>query len=169
MDLIFEMREYGHPAYACLDEEAVQRRAADLPEEGIPPEVWKVVQEADSTHDMLQPQKAATPADGMEPLDAAGKTFAAQRARAIVAEGESREDANARELAALKEMQDNLLTPAQKEATAAVQSLEVRTGNKFVDQFRPEYFATAFPFCFKYGTACPDVVNTAKLPGQDLF
>ena len=169
VNLILEMAEYGHPAYACLDKGAVRRRAADLPEEGIPPEVWTVVQEAASTHDMLQPQKAATPCDGMETLETAGKIFASQRARAIVAEGESREDANARELAALKEMQDNLLSPAQKEAHAAVQSLEVRTGNKFLDQFRPEYFATAFPFCFKYGTACPDVVNTAKLPGQGLL
>lgn len=166
VDLIFEMSEYGHPAYACIDKETVQRRAADLPEKGVPPEVWKVVQEAASTHDKLQPQKAATPSDGMEPLDVAGKTFAAQRARAIVAEGESREDANARELAALKEMQENLL---KNEVNAAVLSLEVRTGNKFVDQLRPEYFATAFPFCFKYGTACPDVVNTAKPQGQGLL
>ena len=45
-------------------------------------------------------------------VDAAGKTFSAQRARAIVAEGESWEEANARELAALKEMEDNLLTEA---------------------------------------------------------
>jgi hypothetical protein len=169
VDLIFEMREYGHPAYACVDKETVQRRAADLPEKGIPPEVWKVVQEAASTHDKLLPQKAATPSDGMETWDTAGKTFAAQRARAIVAEGESREEANARELAALKEMQENLLTEAQKEVNAAVLSLEVRTGNKFVDQLRSEYFATAFPFCFKYGTACPDVVNTVKLQGQGLL
>ena len=139
-----EMREYGHPAYACVDKETVQRRAADLPEKGIPPEVWKVVQEAASTHDKLLPQKAATPSDGMETLDTAGKTFAAQRARAIVAEGESREEANARELAALKEMQENLLTEAQKEVNAAVLSLEVRTGNKFVDQLRSEYLLPRF-------------------------
>ena len=163
VELILEMHSHGHPSYACIDEEAVRRRAADLPEKGIPSEVWKVVQEATSTHDKLQPQKAATPCDAMEGLEAAGKTFSVQRARAIVAEGESREEANARELAALKEMQDNLLTEAQKELNAALLNLEVRTGNKFVDQFRPEYFATAFPFCFKHATACPDVVNTAKL------
>ena len=162
VDLILDMHRFGHPAYASLDEETVRRRAADLPEKGVPAEVWKAVQEAVSTHDKLQPQKAATPVDAMEKVEAAGKTFAAQRARAIVAEGASREEANASELAALKEMQENLLTDAQKEVNAAVLSLEVRTGNKFMDQFRPEYFAIAFPFCFKYGTACPDVVNTTK-------
>ena len=95
-------------------------------------------------------------------IPAAGRTFAAQRARAIVAEGESREEANAREVTALKDMQQNLLTDAQKQINAAILALEVRTGNKFIDQFRPEYFATAFPFCFKYATACPDVFNNAK-------
>ena len=168
VDLIRTMHQCGHPAYASIDEETMQRRAADLPEKGIPPEVWKVVQEAASSHDKLQPQKAATPCDAMEKVDAAGQTFAAQRARAIVAEGESRDEANARELAALKEMEDSLLTQAQKEANAALLSLEVRTGNKFLDQFRPDYFAIAFPFCFKYGTACPDIVNnTMKARGGD--
>lgn len=168
MDLILDMHHHGHPSYLSIDEETVRRRAADLPDKGIPAEVWKVVQEAASTHEKLQPQKAATPCDGMERFDAAGKTFAAQRARAIVAEGESWEEANAGELAALREMQENLLTEAQKEANAAILALEVRTGNKFLDQFQPEYFAVAFPFCFKYGTACPDVVNTATVRGQGL-
>lgn len=159
-----DMHHLGHPSYAFLNEEIVRQRAADLPEKGVPPEVWKVVEEAISTHDVLQPQKAATPCDAMQDVGAAGKTFAAQRARAIVAEGESRQEANAREVTALKDMQQNLLTDAQKQVNAAILALEVRTGNKFVDQFRPEYFATAFPFCFKYATACPDVFNTTKPP-----
>ena len=29
-------------------------------------------------------------------------------------------------------------------------------------QFQPWYFAVAFPFCFKYGTACPNVTNTVR-------
>lgn len=167
VDLILNMHHCGHPAYTAIDEETMRRRAADLPEKGIPPEVWKVVHEAVSSHDKLQPQKAATPCDAMEKVDAVGKIFSAQRARAIVAEGESREEANARELAALKEMENNLLTEAQKEANAALLSLEVHTGNKFLDQFRPEYFAVAFPFCFKYGTACPDIVNATKIQGNE--
>ena len=94
VELILEIHSHGHPSYACIDEEAVRRRAADLPETGIPSEVWKVVQKATSTHDKLQPQKAATPCDAMEGFEAAGKTFSVQRARAIVAEGESREEAS---------------------------------------------------------------------------
>ena len=157
-----DMHHLGHPSYAFLNEEAVRQRAADLPDKGVPPQVWKVVEEAISTHDALQPQKAATPCDAMQDASAAGRTFAAQRAHAIVAEGESREEANATEVTVLKDMQQNLLTDAQKQINAAILALEVRTGNKFIDQFRPEYFATAFPFCFKYATACPDVFNNAK-------
>lgn len=166
VNLILEMRDHGHPSYAGIGEEAVRHRAAGLPEKGVPAEVWKVVQDAAASDDKLQPQKAATPCDGMQEPEAAGKTFAAQRPRAIVAEGESREEANAGELAALKEMRENLLTPAEKEA-AGLMSVEVRTGNKFLDQFRPEYFASAFPFCFKYASACPDVVNTTQPQGGE--
>ena len=150
-----DMHHLGHPSYAHIDEAMVRSRAASLPENGVPPEVLKVVFEAESTHDKLQPQKAATPCDGMEGLEAAGKTFAAQRARAIVAEGQRREEANATEIAALNGLKDSL----DKQIIGAI---EARTGNEFIDQFQPDYFSIAFPFCFKYATACPDVVNLAK-------
>ena len=35
-------------------------------------------------------------------------------------------------------------------------SFVVRTGNVLIDQFKPSFFATTFPFVFKYGTGMPD-------------
>ena len=101
----------------------------------------------------------------MEPTLEAGQTFAAQRGRAIVAEGLSRQDANEIAVSALQNMTEEVMAEAEKEAAAAGQTLEVRTGNKFLHQFQPYYFEVAFPFCFKwfkYATACPDAANTTK-------
>ena len=98
-----DMHRLGHPSYANLDMEVVRRRAAALPEEGIRPEVLKVITDVDADHDKLQPQKAATPCDGMTTPEKAGQTFAAQRARARVADGQSNQEANQLELAALEE------------------------------------------------------------------
>ena len=160
VNLILDMHRLGHESYADIKEEEVRQRAAELPENGVPPEVLKVIEEVDDSHDKLQPQKAATPCDGRDDPSTAGKTFADQRARAVVAEGVSLEDAHNTSLAALHELETKL-TPKVPAAEAPM-PLEVRTGNQFVDQFQPWYFAVAFPFCFKYGTACPDVKNIGK-------
>ena len=69
---------------------------------------------------------------------------------------QDREDQNAVAAAALNDLEDQLRATHE----ASCQTLKVRTGNVFVDQFQPLYFATAFCFCFKHGTACPDVQNT---------
>jgi len=137
-----------------------------LPENGVPPEVLKVIQNPEDTdQENLQPQKAATPCDGMQDPVTAGHSFAAQRARAIVGEGHALQDSCQVGTAALKQVQDDL-TPAEDTARQGPLTLEIRTGNHFVDQFHPDYFAMAFPFCFKYGIACPDVHNTAKKPEE---
>ena len=160
VNLILDMHRLGHESYADINEEEVRQRAAELPENGAPPEVLKGIEEVDDSHDKLQPQKAATPCDGRDDPSTAGKTFAEQRARAVVAEGVSLEDANSKGVAALQKLEANL-TPKVPHGEGPL-PLEVRTGNEFVDQFQPWYFAVAFPFCFKYGTACPDVTNTAR-------
>ena len=154
------MHRLGHESYADINEQEVRQRAAELPENGVPPQILKVIEEVDDSHDKLQPQKAATPCDGRDDPSNAGKTFAEQRARAIVAEGISLEDAQNTSLAALHSLETKL-TPKVPRAEAPL-PLEVRTGNQFVDQFEPWYFAVAFPFCFKYGTAGPDVTNTVR-------
>ena len=162
VNLILDMHKMGHPSFQQLDIEQVLHRAQELPENGVPPEVLKVIQNVeDAAHENLQPQKAATPCEGMQdPVDA-GHSFASQRARAIVGEGHALHDAGQVGTAALKQVQDEL-TATEDAPRQGPLTLEVRTGNLFVDQFHPDYFAMAFPFCFKYGIACPDVHNTVK-------
>ncbi|CAJ1362642.1 unnamed protein product [Effrenium voratum] len=163
VNLVLDMKRLGHPSFAGADEEGVRLRAATLPTDGVPPEVLKVVAQVDAdfddAEDKLQPQKAATPCDGrQEDVAAAGATFAAQRARAVVAEGCAEEDANQAAAAALKKLREELATEAE---LRSMEKLEVRAGNQLVDQFQPLYFAVAFCFCFPRGTACPDVRNSA--------
>ena len=67
------------------------------------------------------------PCDGRDDPSTAGKTFADQRARAVVAEGVSLEDAHNTSLAALHELETKL-TPKVPAAEAPM-PLEVRTGN----------------------------------------
>ncbi|CAJ1385553.1 unnamed protein product, partial [Effrenium voratum] len=162
INLVLDMQRLGHPSFAGADEEGVRLRAAALPTDGVPPEVLKVVAQADAdfddAEDKLQPQKAATPCDGrQEDVAAAGATFAAQRARAVVAEGCAEEDANQAAVAALKKLREELATEAE---LRGMEKLEIRAGNQLVDQFQPLYFAVAFCFCFPRGTACPDVRNS---------
>ena len=159
VDLIMDMHWLGHPSYAHLNEAAVRERAKALPEEGIPPEILKVLPQVDGAHDKLQPQKAATPCDGMSAPEEAGEIFALQRGRAVVAEGQSRQCASEVVSVALHDLHTQLKPNGDNKDEPGVQTLEVRTGNKLLDQFQPYYFSNAFPFCFKYGTACPDIEN----------
>ncbi|CAJ1414058.1 unnamed protein product, partial [Effrenium voratum] len=169
VNLVLDMKRLGHPSFAGADEEGVRLRAAALPTDGVPPEVLKVVAQVDAdfddAEDKLQPQKAATPCDGrQEDVAAAGATFAAQRARAVVAEGCAEEDANQAAAAALKKLREELATEAE---LRSMEKLEVRAGNQLVDQFQPLYFAVAFCFCFPRGTACPDVRNSAACAEEE--
>lgn len=83
VDLIMELKKLGHPSFANLEDAAVRDRAAQLPEDGVPPEVLKIIHEDlggdDAPFDSkLMPQKAATPCEAPErDLAAAGATFAA--------------------------------------------------------------------------------------------
>ena len=69
--LILDMRRYGHPSFQAIDEQQVLEKAALLPEDGVPPEVVKILDQLDDLQEKLQPQKAATPTDGMRTLDQA--------------------------------------------------------------------------------------------------
>ena len=48
-----DMHRLGHPSYTNLDEDLVRERAKALPEEGIPPEVLKVLPRLDGAQDKL--------------------------------------------------------------------------------------------------------------------
>eukprot|EP00435_Cladocopium_sp_Y103_P028722 s3575_g7.t1 len=45
VDLIMDMRRLGHPSFINLDEAKVQEKPAELPEDGVPPEVLRVIHE----------------------------------------------------------------------------------------------------------------------------
>ncbi|CAE7244158.1 pfh1 [Symbiodinium natans] len=168
IQLILDMKKSGHPAFQKIQAETVRRAASNLPEEGIPPEVLKVIETMQDSDDWgkLQPQKAATPVDHPhEDMHKAGEIFASQRAQGILAEGrsEERENQNAVAVAALNNLREQLTTQPRKKTD----TLEVRTGNQLIDQFQPMYFATAFCFCFSHATACPDVQDTRTRKAED--
>lgn len=181
------MKKLGHLAFAGIEEEVVRRNAAALPEDGIPPEVYQVIQEVSNAKDSLQPQKAATPTDGMHtdiveagvslfveasplrgnktfrPCAVPGAVFAAQRPRAVVAEGQSLHQAHEVQAAALQDLRENMMSEADR--AASERALEIRTGNKLLDQFESYYWCVAFCFLFPYATAGPDV---QKVSGQHV-
>ncbi|CAE7251314.1 pfh1 [Symbiodinium natans] len=168
VQLILDMKKSGHPAFQKTRAENIQRTASELPEDGIPPEVLKVIEVMQNSDDWgkLQPQKAATPVDHPhEDESKAGEIFASQRAQGILAEGrsEERENQNSIAVAALNNLRDQLTPQLHKK----MDTFEVRTGNQLIDQFEPMYFATAFCFCFSYATACPDVQDTRTQKAED--
>ena len=167
--MILDMKRLGRPSFAKLDEGKVREDAKKLPVNGVPPEVLQIIQEEAAAEgqagaeDKLQPQKAATPVDAPQTdLAEAGVTFAAQRPRAVVAEGRCASDAHDAAKGALQDMVEGL----KPKAPPSLQSLEVRAGNKLLDQFQPCYWSIAFCFLFKHTTAEPDVVNHVSSAGQ---
>ena len=85
-----------------------------------------------------------------------------------MAEGESldRRDQNAVAFAALNGLEEEQKRTHVQAEERSAETFVVRTGNTLLDQFQPRYFAIAFAFCFKYGAACPDVVNTTAQDRQ---
>ena len=164
VDLINDMKKLGHPSFVNLDDAKVHDRAAELPVDGVPPEVLRVIQEQfddDGPMDSkLLPQKAATPCDApMSDPAAAGAAFAAQRPRTVVAEGQDQREAHEAEKLAL----DNIVAELGSDGIrTGLATYEVRAGNQLLDMFRPQYWAMAFCFLFPHATAEPDVTNTVK-------
>ena len=126
MNLVLDMQRLGNPFFSTVKEQTVRERAAALPQDGVPPEVLKVINQLDDALDKLQPQKAAAPRDGLESIDAgAGVAFAIERPRAAVAEGHANQDAHQGAIAALNGVFEEA---AQQEGPAAAQVMEIRTG-----------------------------------------
>ena len=163
-----DMKALGHPSFINLDTEKVKEQAAQLPEDGVPPEVIEIIKEEAGSDDgpmdsELRPQKAATPSDApVQAAEEAGATFAAQRPHAVLAEGRSHQAAHEAAEVALADFAMKLQQPIQ----SGLQTLEVRAGNKLLDMFRPCYWSIAFCFLFKHAAAEPDVTNHVK-EGQE--
>jgi len=157
------MKKLGHPSFVRLVDKEIQEKAAELPEDGVPPEVVQIFKEELGSDDApldskLQPQKAATPCEALEhDIASAGAAFSTQRPRTVVAEGEARSDAHQADELAL----ENMITELGSDGIrSGLQTFEVRAGNQLIDMFRSCYWAIAFCFLFKHATAEPDVVNT---------
>ena len=43
VNLILDMKAFGHPSYQHVREEEVRERAAALPEDGVPPQVLRIM------------------------------------------------------------------------------------------------------------------------------
>ena len=54
------MKTRGHSAYKHMDMERVREKAQELLENGVPPEMIRLLPE-DDLQDKIQPQKSATP------------------------------------------------------------------------------------------------------------
>ena len=64
MKLILDAKARGHPAYTQVDEVKVHERAAKLPVDAVPEQLFGALLVNDDSIDKLRPQKAATPVDG---------------------------------------------------------------------------------------------------------
>lgn len=163
--MILNMKSLGHPSLIGLDEADVKNRAAELPEDAVPPEVVKIINEEIGTDDApmdnkLLPQKAAAPCEAPNTNDAeAGATFSVQRPRTVVAEGQSKHEAHEAERLSLENLVGQLKSDGMR---FGLDTYEVRTGNQLIDMFQPSYWAIAFCFLFKHAAAEPDVTNKVK-------
>lgn len=144
--LIEDAVKRGHPAYQQVEMEAMYYKASSLPEDGVPKEVISVLPLDDALNQIMR-QKAATPVREAEEFKRMMKP------NAVVAEKSSvgLTDINASHVSALQ-------ATATKGAIGENDAPEflLRTGNKLLDQFQPQYFGMAFPYVFKYCTGMPD-------------
>ena len=156
VELILEMKRRKHQAYIHIDEKRVREKARLLPENGVPPEVLKVIKN-DNSIDSLRPQKAATPVPGRVTADLA---FHGVRPNVVVDEmsGAANMDTNEQDISGIQHIAESVGTATDKQRDA----LSIRTGSEMMYQFQPWFFAVAFAFCFSFATACPDLANRPR-------
>ena len=103
VDLITEMKQCGHPAYAHVNLEEMEAKAREtLPEKDVPAEIAKLIP-YDTLLDNIQVQKQATPTPGRCTLEEVAASFRDCRPNAVVLEKSSVDEAdlNAQRIAAI--------------------------------------------------------------------
>ena len=134
----------------------MEQRALALPEDGIPPEVMRVL-DPDRHFAELRPEKAADPgsAGEVEP-EAIAQQLADMRPHAVLLEmsGDVEGDLKARSDAAWARVAGELA--ASKNSSR--KRLELSAGTAPMNQFTPLYFGVAFCWCFQHCVGMPDVV-----------
>ena len=168
------MKQRGHKAYVNLDMAQVTVKASSLPENGVPPEIIRLLP-LDKAHDALQPNKNATPVQGEVTSKEVSKEMACTRMNAVVAEASSLNlgDDTAKFTSCLtstvRSLKQEVLPPDSDSGEGSdddvpdeamdkiVERIGVKTGNNLIDQYEPMYWGTAFAFTFTYYGGFPDM------------
>ena len=152
--LIADAVARGHPAFQGVCMEAMYSQAEALPEDGVPEELVAILP-YDNDLNRIMRQKAATPVrEEMAVDDLAVELKDMMKPNVVVAEKTSvgLTDVNAQHVSALQATSGR----SRGEGRDHEAEIVLRTGNKLLDQFRPEYFGFAFPYVFKFCTGMPD-------------
>eukprot|EP00435_Cladocopium_sp_Y103_P031622 s1345_g8.t1 len=159
--LIAEAVARGHPAFQGVCMEAMYSQAEALPEDGVPEELVALLP-YDNDLNRIMRQKAATPVrEEMAADELAAELKDMMKPNAVVAEKTSVGliDVNAQHVSALQATSGRSKGELNEEEAEFV----LRTGNKLLDQFRPEYFGFAFPYVFKFCTGMPDPPSWSEM------
>ena len=93
LQLIQGAKNRGHRAYANVNMERAYAKAQSLPENGVPPELIRIIPHDDHLDKVLV-QKAGTPVGGRSDLEGAGHELATTKPNAVVMEKSSYDDAD---------------------------------------------------------------------------
>ena len=109
VELIEDAQARGHRSYRHVSIAAVRKKAEQLPEDGIPPEIVRLLPH-DASLDKILIQKAAAPVDGRGSLETAGARLDKSKPNAVVEEQSGCDDAdiNAQRIAAVRSFAERL-------------------------------------------------------------
>jgi hypothetical protein len=93
LQLMQGAKNRGHKAYVDVDMERAGVKAQNLPENGVPPELIRLLPHDDHL-DKVLPQKAGTPTAGRSDLEGAGRRLATMKPNGVVNEKNSQDDAD---------------------------------------------------------------------------
>ena len=96
LQLIQGAKSRGHRAYANVDMSRAHAKAQSLPENGVPPELIRIIPHDDHL-DKVVVQKAGTPVGGRSDLEGAGRELATSRPNAVVMDKSSYDEADINE------------------------------------------------------------------------
>ena len=91
--LIEDAKRRGHRAYARVDIASVRKKAASLPEDGVPPEIIRLLPH-DNHLDKILIQKAACPVAGRSDLQGVAESLSQAQPNAVVLEKSSHDEAD---------------------------------------------------------------------------
>ena len=132
--LITDAKARGHRAYTKVDLAAMRQKAQELPEDGVPPEIIKLLPH-DNDLDKVMVQKAACPVVGRGDVEAAAVCMGRVKPNAVVMEksGCDETDLNTERVAALRYLATRMGEPQQPVEMIRETNQRRRTRAKFGD------------------------------------